>query len=50
MQHFPNPVTNERIMIWAVLGLEEEECVFIIYFIIVLPYKGMTVNGAWQFE
>ena len=47
---FSNPVIaiNERIIIWAVLGFEEEECVFFI--IIILLYMGMTVNGAWPFE
>ena len=46
MQYFSNPViaTNERLIISAVLGFEEEECVFII--IIILPYMGMTVNGS----
>ena len=50
MQHFSNPViaTNERIIIWAGLGFEEVECVYFI--IIILPYMGMTVNGAKLFE
>ena len=34
MQHFSKPViaTNEEIIIWAVLGFEEEEWVFYYYF------------------
>ena len=49
MQHFSNPVIpiNERIIICAGLGFEEEECFFFI--IIILPYMGTTVNGVWPF-
>ena len=53
MQHFSNPVIaiNERIIIWASLGFEEEECVVVfLIIIIILPYMPMTVNGAWPFE
>ena len=37
---FSNPVitTNERIIIWAVFGFEEEECVFYYYFVFFTVY------------
>ena len=46
MQHFSNPViaTKEMLIIWAVLGFEEECVVFFI--IIILPYMCMAVNEA----
>ena len=48
---YPEIPTHERIIIWAVLGFEEKECLFLlIIIIIILPYMGMTVNGAWPFE
>ena len=39
--------TNERIIIWTVLGLEKEECVLLL---LLLPYMGMIIDGAWSFE
>ena len=41
-------ILSLQLMKWAVLGFEEEECFFLI--IIILPYMGMTVNGAWPFK
>ena len=51
VQYFFNPInaSYKRIIIWAVLGFEEEECVFYYYFSLQM-YMGMTVSGAWPFE